>query len=676
MNRKRTISSIAVSAVLIFLAGLLAGCDSASKHSPSPEALKMLTDTYRQKDYNRIMTLADSLEEAGAISQADCYYWQGFAFYLLKQRRAAEFYWKESINAAENYTDSASLATYAKSASFLTGMLIRYLSFTSALKIVKPALEHLDKHHATTSSDYTNLLIFEGCCLVHFNVQGNEAHELFERAYKLHMDHINAGHSKDSYSDAVVGFINIAYGLFNKKRYAQALVWTERLGKLLEEYKQRFGGDDAYFDKQWARYTIFSAICLEGTGKQKEAATAYSAFQKTRFANTVEGQLDASDYLSMTGRWGEAADNLFSLDGLFADEQAGTSLEDIHRHLLRKYNANVMAGRRDSALTVANQICERLDSAIIKSQLIDSEEQEMIRQKEEQILQQQERLSKNRIMALISTVIVLIIFFVVFTTIRHQAAKRMAKLQAAKERMESELQIARDIQMSMVPNSFPEVDGLDMYASMTPAKEVGGDLYGYLLQDDMLYFALGDVSGKGVPASLFMSQATRLFLTLSKQGMMPAEICTRMNDALSGEDNVKSMFVTMFVGLLDLKTGHLDFCNAGHNSPVLGGETDKWSFIEMEPNAPIGLWPGLEYVGEEIDSIRGRVLFVYTDGLNEAENQQQEQFGDDRLLELIQNTHFDSSRQLIDTFVAEVETFRDGAEPNDDLTMLCLRLNK
>lgn len=676
MNRKRTISSIAVSAVLIFLAGLLAGCDSASKNSPSPEALKMLTDTYRQKDYNRIMTLADSLEEAGAISQADCYYWQGFAFYHLKQRRAAEFYWKESINAAENYTDSASLATYAKSASFLTGMLIRYLSFTSALKIVKPALEHLDKHYATTSSDYTNLLIFEGCCHVHFNVQGNEAHGLFERAYKLHMDHINAGHSKDSYRDAIVGFINIAYGLFNEKRYAQALVWTERLGKLLEEYKQRFGGDDAYFDKQWARYTIFSAICLEGTGKLKEAATAYSAFQKTRFANTVEGQLDASDYLSMTGRWGEAADNLFSLDGFFADEQAGTSLEDIHRYLLRKYNVNVMAGRRDSALTVANQICERLDSAIIKSQLIDSEEQEMIRQKEEQILQQQERLSNNRIMALISTVIVLIIFFVVFTTIRHQAAKRMAKLRAAKERMESELQIARDIQMSMVPNSFPEVDGLDMYASMTPAKEVGGDLYGYLLQDDMLYFALGDVSGKGVPASLFMSQAIRLFLTLSKQGMMPAEICTRMNDALSGEDNVKSMFVTMFVGLLDLKTGHLDFCNAGHNSPVLGGETDKGSFVEMEPNAPIGLWPGLEYVGEEIDSIRGRVLFVYTDGLNEAENQQQEQFGDDRLLELIQNTHFDSSRQLIDTFVAEVETFRDGAEPNDDLTMLCLRLNK
>ena len=90
----------------------------------------------------------------------------------------------------------------------------------------------------------------------------------------------------------------------------------------------------------------------------------------------------------------------------------------------------------------------------------------------------------------------------------------------------------------------------------------------------------------------------------------------------------------------------------------------------------VGLWPGLEYMGEEIDSICGRVLFVYTDGLNEAENQQQEQFGDDRLLELIQNTHFDSSRQLIDTFVAEVETFRDGAEPNDDLTMLCLRLNK
>ena len=186
---------------------------------------------------------------------------------------------------------------------------------------------------------------------------------------------------------------------------------------------------------------------------------------------------------------------------------------------------------------------------------------------------------------------------------------------------------------------------------------------------------MGDVSGKGVPASLFMAQATRLFQTMAKQGMMPAEICTRMNDALSGEDNENSMFVTLWLGLVDLTTGRLDFCNAGHNPPVIDGGEHHAEFIDMIPNVPIGLWPGFEYEGEAIDSIKGRPLFIYTDGLNEAENPRQEQFGDDRLLGFLRNMHFDSARQVIDTLKDEVENHREGAEPNDDLTMMCLRID-
>ena len=268
----------------------------------------------------------------------------------------------------------------------------------------------------------------------------------------------------------------------------------------------------------------------------------------------------------------------------------------------------------------------------------------------------------------------LTLFFIIYTLHRRRAAKRLAEVKAAQERIESELRIARNIQMSMVPSIFPEREGLDMYASMAPAKEVGGDLYGYLMLGDKLYFALGDVSGKGVPASLFMAQATRLFLTLAKQGMMPAEICTRMNDALSGDDNANGMFVTFWLGLLDLQTGHLDYCNAGHNPPVIGGGNHQGDFLEMQPNAPIGLWPGLEYEGESIDTIKGRALFIYTDGLNEAENPQQEQLGDERLLAILQNTHFSNARQVIETLASEVEHHRNGAEPNDDLTMMCLRV--
>ena len=256
-----------------------------------------------------------------------------------------------------------------------------------------------------------------------------------------------------------------------------------------------------------------------------------------------------------------------------------------------------------------------------------------------------------------------------------QAYDQLEETTTAKERIESELRIARDIQMSMVPSVFPQREGLDMFATMTPAKEVGGDLYGYLLDGDKLYFALGDVSGKGVPASLFMAQATRLAITLAKQGMMPAEICTRINDALSGEDNESGMFVTFFLGLVDLTTGHLDYCNAGHNPPIIGGNEHHGDFLEVLPNAPIGLWPGLEYEGEQLETIKGRPLFLYSDGLNEAEDREQNQFGDDRLLDILRHTKFDSAQHVIEHLSEAVEAHRNGAEPNDDLTMFCLRIS-
>ena len=245
---------------------------------------------------------------------------------------------------------------------------------------------------------------------------------------------------------------------------------------------------------------------------------------------------------------------------------------------------------------------------------------------------------------------------------------------AQKASIESELNVASNIQMSMLPSVFPNREGLDMHASMTPAKEVGGDLYGYLLKGDNLYFCVGDVSGKGVPASLFMAQVTRLFRTLANQQLPPAEICTHMNEALSGDENPTNMFVTLFVGVVNLQSGHLMFCNAGHNPPVIGGGEHHGDFLQMLPNFPIGVMPGLEFTGEEIDTIKGRPLFLYTDGLNEAENRQHAQFGDDQLLSILRNTHFESAQQVVETLYNEVQRHRDGADPNDDLTMMCLRM--
>ena len=331
--------------------------------------------------------------------------------------------------------------------------------------------------------------------------------------------------------------------------------------------------------------------------------------------------------------------------------------KEAYQYLDRHYGL-VDSLRKGEALQQLNELNKRFELDELRAQ-------------QEREKMESERRQMYLLMAIVGIVFIAI---VVFILLRLQAARRVAELKTEQERIESELRIARDIQMSMVPNTFPDREGLDMYASMAPARQVGGDLYGYVLDGDKLYFCVGDVSGKGVPASLFMAQATRLFQTLAKQGMLPAEICTRMNDALSGEDNENGMFVTLFLGVIDLKTGHLSFCNAGHNPPVIGGSSSRGDFLKMESNAPLGLWPGLQYVGEEIDTIKGRPLFIYTDGLNEAENPQQQRFGDERLLSILRNTHFGSSQQVVQTLAEEVARHRNGAEPNDDLTMMCIRV--
>lgn len=255
-----------------------------------------------------------------------------------------------------------------------------------------------------------------------------------------------------------------------------------------------------------------------------------------------------------------------------------------------------------------------------------------------------------------------------------EAYDQLEETTSAKERIESELRIARNIQMSMVPSEFPTCDHLDIFATMTPAKEVGGDLYDTQLIDGCrLYFCVGDVSGKGVPASLFMAQTIRLFRAMAKQGIPPADMATYLNTELC-EGNESVMFVTMFIGMIELETGRLNFCNCGHNPPVICCGSPKAHFIDMLPNAPIGLWPEMTFDGETIDDIRNKPFFIYTDGLNEAENQSQQQLGDERLLDYLCQTPFTNAQDLINGLSALVEQHRDGAEPNDDLTMLCLHL--
>ena len=245
---------------------------------------------------------------------------------------------------------------------------------------------------------------------------------------------------------------------------------------------------------------------------------------------------------------------------------------------------------------------------------------------------------------------------------------------AQKASIESELKVASDIQMSMVPRIFPPFPNrkeIDLYASMSPAKEVGGDLYDYFIQGESLYFCIGDVSGKGIPASLFMAITRNMFRIIAQQEHSAAETATYMNTLLS-KDNDQAMFVTMFIGVANLRTGHLDYCTCGHNAPILDGD-----FLNMKySNRPLGIWEGDPFYGESIDDIRGHQLLLYTDGLNEAENEERQLLGNERLIELMAKATNKSSEEVVQMLIEAVENHRGGITPNDDLTLLCLRIKQ
>lgn len=282
------------------------------------------------------------------------------------------------------------------------------------------------------------------------------------------------------------------------------------------------------------------------------------------------------------------------------------------------------------------------------------------------------KLSKVRFLLYFVTGIgLLVLGFIVFRTSRD--LDHLRKVRAEKNRIESELQVASNIQMSMIPKHFPEFPGSDLYATITPAKEVGGDLYDFILKDDQLYFCIGDVSGKGVPAALLMMAATSQFRTVSKYLSQPEQIMMAINDQIA-EGNDTHMFVTMFIGILDLKTGHLAYSCGAHNPPLLLGSTLE--DLPVARKLPVGAIKGMKYVLQETQIAPGTTLFLYTDGLTEAMNAANQMFGVERVKEIAQHqisVGDTSPKALLDRLTEAVDAFVAGAEQSDDLTMMAIK---
>ena len=216
---------------------------------------------------------------------------------------------------------------------------------------------------------------------------------------------------------------------------------------------------------------------------------------------------------------------------------------------------------------------------------------------------------------------------------------------------------------------------LNIYGIVDPAKEIGGDLYDFYVRHNKLFFCIGDVSGKGVPAALVMAMTRSLFRSITSHEEDPAVIMQKMNKAIV-DQNTQNMFLTLFLGVLDCETGALGYCNAGHNAPVaISDEGLAISELEVVPNLPLGIEPEFVFTAQEMQLQHGDTLFLYTDGLTEAENTRHELFGEDRMMQALKDEKMQglSPRHMVERMKTMVEDYREGADQSDDLTMLVVR---
>ncbi len=249
-------------------------------------------------------------------------------------------------------------------------------------------------------------------------------------------------------------------------------------------------------------------------------------------------------------------------------------------------------------------------------------------------------------------------------------------IKAQKDRMEGELTVARDIQMSMLPlifPAFPEHDELDVHAVVYPAREVGGDFYDFFFLDERRFcFVIGDVSDKGVPAALFMAVTKTLIKSRALEDGSPASILTHVNDELS-KDNDSCMFVTLFIAILDTASGEVTYTNAGHNPPYIKRESGAVEALAQRHGPVLGAMEGVTYRSTTLRLSTGDQMVLFTDGVTEAMSPAKKLFGETRLVELLEGDSLNVPKKIVTKVIDSVQAFEDGSEQSDDVTVLTVQ---
>lgn len=294
---------------------------------------------------------------------------------------------------------------------------------------------------------------------------------------------------------------------------------------------------------------------------------------------------------------------------------------------------------------------------------------------EEEIYQKLYKDMQRRLIITFASILLLVL--IIWNSVRNINNLRVANEEKA--RIDTELRTAAKIQQGMLPKnntSLQNRDDIDVYGLLLPAREVGGDLYDFYVKDEKLYFCIGDVSGKGMPASLMMAVTRSMFRIISAHEDSPQGIVELMNN-LVNEMNELSLFVTLFVGVLDLPTGQLRYCNAGHDAPlIIHNDIQK---LDVLANLPVGVMPHIIYIGQEILLDSDTMIFLYTDGLVEAKNIKREMFRENRMIKVAEQLLADGNIQpkpFTDIMTDEVNKFVGEAPQFDDLTTLAIRYTK
>lgn len=267
-----------------------------------------------------------------------------------------------------------------------------------------------------------------------------------------------------------------------------------------------------------------------------------------------------------------------------------------------------------------------------------------------------------------------------FELMQEHLVKYIADLKVSTERnamMDSEMSIASDIQQGMIPKIFPAFvnrTDLDIYGLQTPARQVGGDLYDFFIYQNKLFFCIGDVSGKGVPAALFMTVVGHLFRHVGRHTMSPSVIVESINIGLC-QGNKRNMFCTLFCGILDLETHQLLYTNGGHNAPVIIRKEEQPEFLQTQVCLPCGAFEEARYVDQQIQFNPGDSLFLYTDGITEAENFNRDFFGEEAMMQTLATTPVGCTmEQMVSHMMNAIDIYTQGAEQSDDITMLSIKL--